>query len=92
MLTLALASAASLMVALDALVVSTALREIKVAFGASVEALEWTVNGYVLSFAVLLLTAAALASVSAGGACSRPGWACSWPPPRPAPWRRVSNG
>jgi EmrB/QacA subfamily drug resistance transporter len=57
---LALASAASFMVALDALVVTTALGTIRQDLGASIEALEWTVNAYNLSFAVLLLTGAAL--------------------------------
>jgi EmrB/QacA subfamily drug resistance transporter len=57
---LVLASAANLMVALDALVVATALREIGRELGASIEALEWTVNAYALSFAAFLLTAAAL--------------------------------
>jgi EmrB/QacA subfamily drug resistance transporter len=57
---LALASIASLMVALDTLVVTTALSTIRVDLGASIEELEWTVNAYNLSFAVLLLTAAAL--------------------------------
>jgi MFS family permease len=57
---LALTSAASFMVALDALVVSTALASIRQDFGASIEALQWTVNAYNLSFAVLLLTGAAL--------------------------------
>jgi EmrB/QacA subfamily drug resistance transporter len=55
---LALTSAASLLVALDALVVSTALTEIGREFDASIEALEWTVNAYTLSFAVFLMTAA----------------------------------
>jgi EmrB/QacA subfamily drug resistance transporter len=50
----------SLMAALDTLVVSTALSTIRRDFGASVEQLEWTVNSYNLSFAVLLITAAAL--------------------------------
>lgn len=57
---LALASAASFMIALDALVVTTALSAIRLDLGASIEALEWTVNAYNLSFAVLLLTGAAL--------------------------------
>jgi MFS family permease len=48
------------MAALDTLVVSTALSTIRVDLGASVEQLEWTVNAYNLSFAVLLITAAAL--------------------------------
>ena len=57
---LALASVASLMVALDVLVVSTALSSIRVHLGASIEELEWTVNAYSLSFAVLLMTGSAL--------------------------------
>jgi EmrB/QacA subfamily drug resistance transporter len=57
---LALASSASFMVALDALVVTTALGAIRQDLDASIEALEWTVNAYNLSFAVLLLTGAAL--------------------------------
>ena len=57
---LVLASIASLMVALDTLVVSTALTTIRVDLGASIEQLEWTVNAYNLTLAVLLLPAAAL--------------------------------
>jgi EmrB/QacA subfamily drug resistance transporter len=57
---LALTGIGSLMVALDTLVVSTALSTIRVDLGASLEQLEWTVNAYNLSFAVLLMTAAAL--------------------------------
>jgi len=48
------------MVALDTLVVSTALTTIQRDLGASIEELEWTVNAYNLSFAVLLMSAAAL--------------------------------
>jgi EmrB/QacA subfamily drug resistance transporter len=57
---LAVTSVASFMVVLDTLVVSTALTSIRLDLGASIEELEWTVNAYVLSFAVLLMTAAAL--------------------------------
>jgi EmrB/QacA subfamily drug resistance transporter len=57
---LALTSVASLMVALDALVVSTALSTIRLHLRASLADLEWTVNAYVLSLAVLLMTGAAL--------------------------------
>src|SRR5688572_32945770 len=57
---LALTSIASLMVALDTLVVTTALTTIRLDLGASIDQLEWTVNAYNLSFAVLLMTAAAL--------------------------------
>lgn len=57
---IALTAIGSLMAALDTLVVSTALTTIRLDLGASVEQLEWTVNAYNLSFAVLLITAAAL--------------------------------
>src|SRR5262249_44915565 len=57
---LILASVASLMAALDAMVVTTALGTIRIDLGASIETLEWTVNAYTLTFAVLLLTGAAL--------------------------------
>jgi EmrB/QacA subfamily drug resistance transporter len=57
---LGVTAAASLLVVLDALVVSTALTSIHADLGASVAQLEWTVNAYVLSFAVLLMTGAAL--------------------------------
>ncbi len=55
---LGLASLASFMVILDALVVATALTAIRRHLGASLGDLEWTVNAYTLSFAVLLMTAA----------------------------------
>src|SRR6266581_2150420 len=57
---LVLTSVASFMVALDMLVVTTALSTIRLHLGASIEQLEWTVNAYNLSFAVLLMTASAL--------------------------------
>ena len=57
---LALASVASCMAALDTLVVSTALSTIRLDLGAAIDQLEWTVNAYNVSFAVLLMTAAAL--------------------------------
>ena len=57
---LGLASVASFMMALDSLVVTTALSTIRHDLAASLEALEWTVNAYNLTFAVLLLTGAAL--------------------------------
>src|SRR3954451_21372379 len=55
-----LTAVGSLMAALDTLVVSTALSRIRLDLGASVGQLEWTVNAYNLSFAVLLITGAAL--------------------------------
>jgi EmrB/QacA subfamily drug resistance transporter len=57
---LALAAVASFMVALDTLVVAAALSTIRDDLHAGVEDLEWTVNAYNLSFAVLLMTASAL--------------------------------
>src|SRR5918999_5927516 len=57
---LGLASLASFMMALDSLVVTTTLSTIRQDLTASVESLEWTVNAYNLTFAVLLLTGAAL--------------------------------
>jgi EmrB/QacA subfamily drug resistance transporter len=57
---LGLASLASFMMALDSLVVTTALSTIRLDLGASIESLEWVVNAYNLTFAVLLLTGAAL--------------------------------
>lgn len=56
---LVITSVASLMVVLDALVVATALTAIRADLGASLVELEWTVNAYGLSFAVLLMAAAA---------------------------------
>jgi EmrB/QacA subfamily drug resistance transporter len=57
---LGLASLASFMVILDVMVVATALTAIRRYLGASLADLEWTVSAYTLSFAVLLMTAAAL--------------------------------
>ena len=53
-------SLALVMVTLDNLVVTTALPVIRKDLGAGIEGLEWTVNAYTLTFAVLLLTGAAL--------------------------------
>src|SRR6266540_526256 len=53
-------SVALFMVTLDNLVVSTALPVIRTDLHASLSALEWTVNAYTLTFAVLLLMGAAL--------------------------------
>jgi len=58
--TLALISAALFMVTLDNLVVTTALPSIRAHLGGGIDSLEWTVNAYTLSFAVFLLTGAAL--------------------------------
>src|SRR6516165_2723598 len=58
--TFAVTSLALFAVTLDRLVVSTALPAIRTDLGAQVADLEWTVNAYTLSFAVLLLTGGAL--------------------------------
>jgi EmrB/QacA subfamily drug resistance transporter len=58
--TFAITSVALFMVTLDNLVVTMALPNIRLDLGATIEDLEWTVNAYTLSFAVLLLTGAAL--------------------------------
>ena len=58
--TLALTSLAFFMVALDALVVTTALPAIGHDLKLGVSALEWTVNAYALTYAAGIVTAAAL--------------------------------
>ena len=58
--TLLITSIGLFMVVLDNLVVSTALPVIRVDLDASIEQLEWTVNAYTLTFAVFLITGAAL--------------------------------
>src|SRR5579862_9783085 len=58
--TLAIVSIGLFMVVLDNLVINVALPSIHRQLGASIQALEWTVNAYVLSYAVLLLTGAAV--------------------------------
>src|SRR5579864_3235281 len=58
--TFAITSVALFMVTLDNLVVTTALPVIRRDLHADLQQLEWTVNAYTLTFAVLLLTGAAL--------------------------------
>ncbi|HSD78472.1 MAG TPA: DHA2 family efflux MFS transporter permease subunit [Solirubrobacteraceae bacterium] len=58
--TLLVVSAALFMTSLDNLIVTVALPSIRADLGASIEGLEWTVNAYTLTFAVLLIPAAAL--------------------------------
>jgi EmrB/QacA subfamily drug resistance transporter len=58
--TLAIVSIGLFMVVLDNLVVNVALPSIHRDLGASIQALEWTVNAYVLAYAVFLLTGSAL--------------------------------
>src|SRR5262245_62894893 len=61
--TFAITSVALFMVTLDNLVVTSALPVIRVDLNASLSQLEWTVNAYTLTFAVLMLRGVAL------GAC-----------------------
>src|SRR4051794_1080476 len=58
--TFAITSLALFMVTLDNLVVTTALPVIRQDLDSGLSGLEWTVNAYTLTFAVLLLTGAAL--------------------------------
>src|SRR5579872_4726496 len=58
--TLAITSVAVFMVTLDNLVVTTALPVIRQDLHAGLSGLQWTVNAYTLTFAVLLLTGATL--------------------------------
>jgi MFS family permease len=58
--TFAVTSAALFMASLDNLVVTTALPSIREHLHASLQGLQWTVNAYTLTFAVLLLTGATL--------------------------------
>jgi EmrB/QacA subfamily drug resistance transporter len=58
--TFVITSIALVMVTLDNLVVTTAIPVIRKDLHASLQSLEWTVNAYTLTFAVLLLTGAAL--------------------------------
>jgi MFS family permease len=55
---LILTAVAALVVALDQLVVATALDTIHRDIGASMASLEWTVNAFSLSFAALMIPAA----------------------------------
>src|SRR5690242_7694660 len=58
--TFVITSVALFMASLDNLVVTTALPSIREHLHASLEGLQWTVNAYTLTFAVLLLTGATL--------------------------------
>src|ERR1700746_1246438 len=86
--TFAITSAALFMASLDNLVVTTALPSIRDQLHASLEGLQWTVNAYTLTFAVLLLTGATLGErygrrrmFVAGRALSPPGAAAAAPAP-----------
>jgi len=57
---LGVTSLASFMMALDAMIVTTAFAAIRADFASPVETLQWAINAFNLTFAVLLLTGAAL--------------------------------
>ena len=89
--TFAITSAALFMASLDNLVVTTALPSIREHLHASLEGLQWTVNAYTLTFAVLLLTGATLGRAVRPPAPvhDRPR-RCSPPGRRPPRWRPAS--
>jgi EmrB/QacA subfamily drug resistance transporter len=58
--TLALASVGSFLVVLDLFAVSTALPTLRLALRAPITTLDWTINAYTLTFAVLMMSASAL--------------------------------
>jgi MFS family permease len=83
--TIVVTSIALFMTSLDNLVVTTALPSIRNHLHASLEGLQWTVNAYTLTFAVLLLTGATLGERYGRRRLFVAGSACSpWvrPPPR----------
>ena len=85
-----LTAVGSFMAALDTLVVASALSTIKRDLDASLTDLEWTVNAYNLSFAVLLVPAAVLGDRLGRARTTPPGWCCSrWPRPA-ARWPAAS--
>ena len=77
--TFAVTSTALFMASLDNLVVTTALPSIRAHLHTSLEGLQWTVNAYTLTFAVLLLTGATLGERYGAGGCSS--WASACSPP-----------
>jgi hypothetical protein len=72
---------AAFMDLLDAGIVFLALPQIQQDLQASYSALQWTVAGYTLTFALVLITAGRLGTSSAESAYSSSGWPAS-PPPR----------
>ena len=79
------------MVALDALVVVTALPSIHRDLGGSASTLQWTVNAYNLTFATGIITAAALGDRLGRAGRTAAGWPCSPPRPPRAGWPPTSG-
>jgi MFS family permease len=88
--TLAITSVAVFMVTLDNLVVTTAIPVIRKDLRAGLSGLQWTVNAYTLTFAVLLLTGRRWAIASAVGGCWRAESRSSPQRPPVRRWRRRS--
>lgn len=88
--TLVITGVASFMAALDNLVVTTALPSIREELGGALEDLEWTVNAYTLTFAVLLMFGAALGTGTAVAGSSWPASRSS-PAPRPPPRSHLAS-
>ena len=81
------------MVTLDNLVVTTAIPVIRKDLHASLSGLQWTVNAYTLTFAVLLLTGAALGlKRELWHAVPRAGFWPATPAITRAHWRRMLPG
>ncbi|MFD0394110.1 hypothetical protein ACFQ3Z_24430 [Streptomyces nogalater] len=81
------------MVLLDMTIVSVALPAISTSLHVGLSGLQWVTNGYTITFAALLLTAAGCPTGSAGAGSSSGAWPPSGsspasPPPRTpsAPW------
>ena len=81
----------SFMAALDTLVVASALTTIQRDLGASLTDLEWTVNAYSLSLAVLMIPAAVLGDRLGRARTTPAGWSCSRSPPPGARWPGTSD-
>lgn len=62
--TFAITAIALFMFSLDRTVVLTALPQIRADLGAGLEGLQWTLNAYTLTFAVLVVTGAALGALA----------------------------
>ena len=88
--TLGAVAFALFMIMLDNTVVNVALPSIQQSLGASLSGLEWVVNAYALTFAVLMLSGGKLADLLGGAASSLSAWPCSPPPPWHAAFRSRS--
>ena len=71
---------ALLMIILDNRIVNVALPSIQRDLHAWPQPLEWTINAYTLTFAVLMVTTGDSATASAAASRSCSGWLCSEPP------------